>query len=124
MKIRTKDDRRERIHLRQRKRILGTPERPRLSVFRSVSHIYAQVIDDLAGKTLVSAASTEPALKAKLAKEIRGGNRKGAEAIGQAIAERSIEKGIKRVVFDRGGFLYHGRIRAIADAARKAGLEF
>ncbi len=124
MKIKTKDDRRERIHLRQRKRILGTAERPRLSVFRSVSHVYAQVIDDLAGKTLVSAASTEPALKAKFAKDVRGGNRKGAEAIGQAIAERSIEKGIKRVVFDRGGFLYHGRIRAIADAARKAGLEF
>ncbi len=124
MKIRTKNDRRERIHLRQRKRILGTAERPRLSVFRSVSHIYAQVIDDLAGKTLVSAASTEPALKAKFSKDVRGGNKKGAEAVGQTIAERSIEKGIKRVVFDRGGFLYHGRIRAIADAARKAGLEF
>jgi large subunit ribosomal protein L18 len=124
MKIRTKADRRERIHLRQRKRILGTAERPRLSVFRSVSHIYAQVIDDLSGKTLVSAASTEPALKGKFSKDVRGGNRRGAEAIGQAIAERSIEKGIKRVVFDRGGFLYHGRIRAIADAARKAGLEF
>ena len=124
MKIKTKADRRERIHLRQRKRITGTEQRPRLSVFRSVSHIYAQVIDDLSGKTLVSAASTEPALKATFAKEVRGGNAKGAEAIGKAIAERSIEKGIKRVVFDRGGFLYHGRIRAVADAARKAGLEF
>jgi large subunit ribosomal protein L18 len=124
MKIITKADRRERIHLRQRKRITGTPERPRLSVFRSVSHIYAQVIDDLSGKTLASAASTEPALKGSFAKEARGGNKKGAEAIGKAIAERSIGKGIKRVVFDRGGFLYHGRIRAVADAARKAGLEF
>jgi len=124
MKIRTKDDRRDRIHLRQRKRIVGTAERPRLSVFRSVSHIYAQVIDDLSGQTLVSAATTEPTLKAKFAKEVKGGNIKGAEAIGQAIAERSIGKGIKRVVFDRGGFLYHGRIRAVADAARKAGLEF
>ncbi len=124
MKIKTKDDRRERIHLRQRKRILGTPERPRLSVFRSVAHTYAQVIDDLSGKTLVSAASTEPSLKASFAKDVRGGNKKGAEAIGKAIAERSIEKGIKRVVFDRGGFLYHGRVRAVADAARKAGLEF
>ena len=124
MKIRTKDDRRGRIHLRQRKRIVGTAERPRLSVFRSVSHIYAQVIDDLSGTTLVSAASTEPTLKAKFPKNVHGANRGGAEAIGQAIAERSIEKGIKRVVFDRGGFLYHGRIRAIADAARKAGLEF
>ena len=124
MKIKTKDDRRVRIHLRQRKRITGTTERPRLSVFRSVSHIYAQVIDDLSGKTLVSAGSTDPKLKGVFAKDVRGGNMKGAEAIGKAIAERSIEKGIKRVVFDRGGFLYHGRIRAVADAARKAGLEF
>jgi large subunit ribosomal protein L18 len=124
MKINTKADRRERIHLRQRKRIMGTKERPRLSVFRSVSHIYAQVIDDLSGQTLAAAASTDPKLKGAFAKEARGGNLKGAEAIGKAIAERSIEKGIKRVVFDRGGFLYHGRIRAVADAARKAGLEF
>ena len=124
MKITTKADRRERIHLRQRKRITGTKERPRLSVFRSVSHIYAQVIDDMTGQTLVSASSTEPSLKGAFAKGIRGGNLKGAEAIGKAIAERSVEKGITRVVFDRGGFLYHGRIRAIADAARKAGLEF
>ena len=124
MKIKTKADRRERIHLRQRKRIMGTGERPRLSVFRSVAHIYAQVIDDLSCKTLVSAASTDPKMKGAFAKEVRGGNLKGAEAIGKAIAERSIEKGIKRVVFDRGGFLYHGRIRAVADAARKAGLEF
>jgi large subunit ribosomal protein L18 len=124
MKIRTKEDRRERIHLRQRKRILGTKERPRLSVFRSVSHIYAQVIDDLNGQTLVSASSVEPTLKAVLGKNVKGGNSKGAEAVGRVIAERSLDKGIKRVVFDRGGFLYHGRIRAVADAARKAGLEF
>src|SRR5215831_11168740 len=124
MKIETKADRRERIHLRQRKRIAGTPARPRLSVFRSVSHIYAQVIDDLAGKTLVSASSVDASLKGAFPKGARGGNLKGAEAIGKAIAERSIEKGIKRVVFDRSGFLYHGRLRAVADAARKAGLEF
>ena len=124
MKIQTKDDRRVRIQLRQRKRIAGTSERPRLSVFRSVTHIYAQVIDDLSGQTLVSASTVEPSLKGALEKAARGGNVKGAEAIGKAIAERSIEKGIKRVVFDRGGFLYHGRIRAVADAARKAGLEF
>ena len=124
MKIHTKADRRERIHLRQRKRIMGTIERPRLSVFRSVAHIYAQVIDDLSGKTLASASSTDPKLKGAFSKEVRGGNVKGAEAIGKAIAERSIDKGIKRVVFDRGGFLYHGRIRAIAEAAREAGLEF
>jgi large subunit ribosomal protein L18 len=124
MKIKTKHDRRHRIQLRQRKRIMGTGERPRLSVFRSVDHIYAQVIDDLSGKTLVSASSMDPGLKAALEKGIRGGNVKGAEAVGKAIAERSIDKGIKRVVFDRSGFLYHGRIRAVADAARKAGLEF
>ena len=124
MKIKTKDDRRVRIHLRQRKRISGTKERPRLSVFRSVTHMYAQVIDDMSGQTLVSASSVEPKLKATFEKKVSGGNLKGAEAIGKAIAERSIEKGIKRVVFDRSGFLYHGRIRAVADAARKAGLEF
>jgi large subunit ribosomal protein L18 len=124
MKIKTKDDRRRRIQLRQRKRIAGTSERPRLTIFRSVSHIYAQVVDDLAGKTLVAASSVEPSVKGTFAKDVRGGNIKGAEAIGRTIAERSIEKGIKRVVFDRSGFLYHGRIRAVADAARKAGLEF
>jgi large subunit ribosomal protein L18 len=124
MRIRTKDDRRERIRLRQRKRIAGTAARPRLCVFRSVSHIYVQVIDDLAGRTLVSASSVEPALKGTFGKDATGGNVKGAAAVGKAIAERSIEKGIKQVVFDRGGFLYHGRIRAVADAARKAGLEF
>ena len=124
MKIKTKDDRRRRIQLRQRKRIAGTTERPRLSVFRSVSHIYAQVIDDHTGKTLVAASSVEPTVKGLFAKGVTGGNLKGAEAIGKTVAERSIEKGIKRVVFDRSGFLYHGRIRAVADAARKAGLEF
>jgi large subunit ribosomal protein L18 len=124
MKIVTKKDRRQRIQLRQRKRISGTTERPRLSVFRSLAHIYAQVIDDMTGSTLASASSMDPALKGTFAKEVRGGNLKGAEAVGKAIAERSIEKGIKRVVFDRSGFLYHGRIRAVADAARKAGLEF
>ena len=124
MRIKTKDDRRVRIQLRQRKRISGTKERPRLSVFRSVTHIYAQVIDDLTGETLVSASTVEPSVKGALDKAARGGNLKGAEAIGKAIAERSIDKGIKRVVFDRGGSLYHGRIRAVADAARKAGLEF
>ena len=124
MKIKTKDDRRHRIQLRQRKRISGTGERPRLSVFRSVSHIYVQVIDDLSGKTLVSASSLDPGLRGAFGKGVGGGNLKGAEAIGKAIAERSMEKGIKRVVFDRSGFLYHGRIRAVADAARKAGLEF
>ena len=124
MKINTKKDRRQRIMLRQRKRIAGTAERPRLRVFRSVSHIYVQVIDDMSGKTLVSAASTEPALKGQLTGPARAGNSAGAQMLGKAIAERLIAKGIKRVVFDRGGFLYHGRIRAVAEAAREAGLEF
>jgi large subunit ribosomal protein L18 len=124
MKINTKRDRRVRIGLRQRKRIAGTPERPRLRVFRSVSHIYAQVIDDMSGTTLASAASTEPALKPQLGGPARPGNRAGAQLLGKTIAERLIAKGIKRVVFDRGGFLYHGRIRAVAEAAREAGLEF
>ena len=124
MKIQTKDDRRHRIQLRQRKRIAGTTERPRLSVFRSVSHIYVQVIDDMNGQTIASASTIDPKVKGQMPKGVGGGNIKGAEAVGKTIAERSIEKGIKRVVFDRSGFLYHGRIRAVADAARKAGLEF
>jgi large subunit ribosomal protein L18 len=124
VKINTKKDRRTRIGLRQRKRIQGTAERPRLRVFRSVSHIYAQVIDDMTGTTVASAASTEPGLKPQLSGPARPGNRAGAQLLGKTIAERLIAKGIKRVVFDRGGFLYHGRIRAVADAAREAGLEF
>jgi len=124
MQIRTKKDRRERIRLRQRKRIHGTAERPRLSVFRSVTHIYAQVIDDFAGHTLAAASSTEPGLKTVFTGAVRGGNLAGAEALGTLIAERLRERGISRVVFDRGGNLYHGRVRAVADAARKAGLEF
>jgi len=124
MKIKTTKDRRTRIGLRQRKRINGTAERPRLRVFRSVSHIYAQVIDDLAGTTVAAAASTEPTLKPTFAGATRGGNIEGAKALGRTIAERLIAKGIKRVVFDRGGFLYHGRIKAVAEAAREAGLEF
>jgi large subunit ribosomal protein L18 len=124
MKIRTKKDRRERIRLRQRKRILGTAERPRLAISRSVAHIYAQVIDDFGGTTVVSAASTEPSLEKTFAGEVRGGNLKGAQALGQVIAERLKGKGITHVVFDRGGNLYHGRIKAVAEAARKAGLEF
>jgi large subunit ribosomal protein L18 len=124
MKIKTTKDRRKRISLRQRKRINGTSERPRLRVFRSVSHIYVQVIDDLSGTTLVSAASTEPSLKTVFSQAVRGGNVAGAKALGKTIAERLKEKGINRVVFDRGGYLYHGRIKAVADAAREAGLEF
>jgi large subunit ribosomal protein L18 len=124
MQIKTKRDRRERVRLRQRKRVTGTAERPRLAVFRSESHIYAQVIDDLAGRTVASASSVEPAVKAKLTGGAKTGNTGGAKAIGTTIAERLLEKGIKQVVFDRGGFLYHGRVRAVAEAAREAGLQF
>jgi large subunit ribosomal protein L18 len=124
MKIKTTKDRRTRIALRQRKRIAGTTERPRLRVFRSVSHIYAQVIDDMSGSTLAAASSAEPALKGTFGGAVRGGNVEGAKALGRTIAERLKAKGITRVVFDRGGFLYHGRIRAVAEAAREAGLEF
>ena len=124
MKIRTKEDRRDRIKLRLRKRIMGDQERPRLTVFRSVAHIYVQVIDDMSGRTIAAASSVEPSLKASLSGKVRGGNKAGAQAIGKAIAERLVAKGIKKVVFDRNGFLYHGRVRAVADAAREAGLEF
>jgi large subunit ribosomal protein L18 len=124
MKIHTKKDRRERIRLRQRKRIDGTTERPRMAIFRSLNHIYAQVIDDRSGRTIAAASSTEPALANVLTGKVRGGNKAGAEAVGKAIADRLKEKGISRVVFDRGGYLYHGRIRAVAESARAAGLEF
>jgi large subunit ribosomal protein L18 len=124
MQIKTKDDRRQRIKYRIRKKMRGTSERPRLSVFRSVSHIYVQVIDDMAGTTVAAASSVDPGVKAQITGETRGGNRKGAELVGRTIAERLKEKGITRVIFDRNGFLYHGRVRAVADAARAAGLEF
>jgi len=124
MKIRTKEDRRDRIKLRLRKRIVGTSARPRLTVYRSQAHIYAQAVDDQAGRTLVSASSVEPGIRGAMAEKARGGNRGGAQAIGKAIAERLIAKGITEVVFDRNGFLYHGRIRAVAEAAREVGLKF
>ena len=124
MKIKTSEDRRNRIKLRLRKRMTGTEERPRLTVFRSLSHIYVQVIDDMSGKTLVAASSIEPTIKGTLAAKARGSNRAGAQAIGKLVAERALAKGIKQVVFDRNGFLYHGRIRAVAEAAREAGLQF
>lgn len=124
MQIKTKEDRRQRIKYRIRKRMHGTVERPRLSVFRSVSHIYVQVIDDMVGTTLASASSVDPAVKAEMSGDTRPGNRKGAELVGRMIAARLKERGITRVVFDRNGFLYHGRVRAVAEAARAAGLEF
>lgn len=110
---------RERIHSKIRKRLRGTPERPRLAVFRSLKHIYAQVIDDSTGRTIVSASSHEKETVATT-----GNNLEGAKAIGKLVADRAIAKGIKAVVYDRGGYIYHGRVKALADAAREAGLEF
>ena len=109
---------RTRIHKRIRRKIAGTTERPRLAIFRSVAHIYAQVIDDSKGVTLVSASSVDKAGKTN------GGNVAAAKAIGKLVAERAKDKGVTSVVFDRGGYAYHGRVKALADAARAAGLEF
>jgi large subunit ribosomal protein L18 len=108
---------REAIHRRIRRKVKGSSERPRLAVYRSVKHIYAQVVDDEHGKTIVSASTTEKDLRGA-----SGGNLDAARRIGKAIAERALEKGIESVVFDRGGYLYHGRIKALTDAAREAGL--
>jgi large subunit ribosomal protein L18 len=109
---------RERIHKRIRRKLRGTTERPRLAVFRSVAHIYAQVIDDAEGKTLASASTVDKDAKTN------GGNVAAAKKIGKLVAQRAKEKGISKVVFDRGGYHYHGRIKALADAAREAGLGF
>ncbi len=124
MRIKTKEDRRDRIKYRIRKRVRGTGARPRLTIFRSVAHMYVQVVDDMTGTTIASASTIEPAISGTLAKGVSGGNVAGAVAIGKTIAERLIGKGVTRVVFDRNGFLYHGRVKAVADAAREAGLEF
>jgi large subunit ribosomal protein L18 len=124
MRIKTKEDRRDRIKHRLRKRIRGTEGRPRLTVYRSVAHIYVQVVDDMSGRTIAAASSVEPSVKGAFAKGTKGGNVAGAQAVGKTIAERLSEKGVKRVVFDRNGFLYHGRVKAVAEAAREAGLEF
>ena len=124
MRIKTKEDRRDRIKHRIRKRVQGTEARPRLTIYRSVAHIYVQVVDDMTGRTIAAASSVEPSVKGALGKKARGSNVAGAQAIGKTIAERLKEKGVTRVVFDRNGFLYHGRVKAVADAAREAGLEF
>lgn len=118
-KNKSKDLRRRRRRTGIRKRVIGTPSRPRLSVYRSLNHMYAQIIDDLEGVTLVSASTRD-----KDVSVTSTGNMAAAEAIGQTIAQRAKDKGISKIVFDRGGFLYHGRIKALAQAARKGGLEF
>lgn len=112
---------REKKHKRMRAHILGTPERPRLSVFRSNSHMYAQIIDDRAGTTLVAASTLDKDVKAGLE---HTNDVAAATAVGTAVAKKALEKGIKEVVFDRGGFIYQGKIQALADAAREAGLQF
>lgn len=108
-------------HLRVRNKISGTQERPRLNVFRSSKHVYAQIIDDTNGVTLVAASSNDKALKGEIS---NGGNVEAARKVGEAVAKLAKEKGIDSVVFDRGGYVYHGRVRALAEAAREAGLEF
>ncbi len=111
----------ERRHRRIRKKVSGTPERPRLAVFRSNNHIYAQIIDDVAQHTLAAASTLDPSLRAKLSS---GATCEASAAVGQLVAQRAREKGVTKVVFDRGGNLYHGRIKALAEAAREAGLDF
>ena len=117
----SKNQIRQRRHIRVRKHISGTPERPRLNVFRSLSNIYAQVIDDTTGNTLVSASTLDSAIKEKIA---FGGNIEAAKEVGKLVAEKALAAGITTVVFDRGGYGYHGRVKELADAAREAGLNF
>jgi large subunit ribosomal protein L18 len=120
-KIRRAESRQKR-QKRVRRRIRGTPESPRLSIFRSLNHVYAQIIDDSTANTLVAASSLTKQIQSHISG--KGGSREGAAIVGKAIAERALEKGIKKVVFDRNGFLYHGRVKALAEAARENGLEF
>ncbi len=119
--IAAKEKARKARHFRVRKKVSGTTEKPRLNIFRSVKHIYAQVIDDKSGRTIAAASSIDKELKGKISS---GANIKAAETVGTLIAERASGKGIKKIVFDRGGYLFHGRVKALAEAARKGGLEF
>ncbi len=121
-KTREKRLRRKRAHLRVRSKVRGTAERPRLAVFKSRRYIYAQVIDDLRGVTLASAASLEPGLRSEL--EGSTGGKKAARLVGETVAERAKSQGLEKVVFDRGGYIYHGKVREVADGARDKGLEF
>lgn len=114
---RQRNEIRQRVHARIRRKLAGSAERPRLNVYRSLSHIYAQIIDDSKGETLISASTLAAKLKT-------GGNVTAAREVGKLVAERAREKGIESVVFDRGGYLYHGRVKALAEAAREAGLKF
>jgi len=119
--MRTKEQLRLRRHNRLRTKVVGTPERPRLNVFRSLNNIYAQVVDDRSRQTLVAASTIDKELKTKVK---TGGNVESARLVGELIAKRAKDKGIQKVVFDRGGYQYHGRVKSLAEAAREAGLEF
>ena len=118
---RQRNEIRQRVHSRIRRKMQGTAERPRLNVYRSLNHIYAQVIDDLKGETLASASSLEKTMREA---GNTGANIDAAKAVGKLLAERAVKNGVKEVVFDRGGYLYHGRVKALADAARESGLSF
>lgn len=124
MALMNKNDARQKRHARVRKRVAGTPERPRLNVYRSTNNIYVQVIDDLAGRTLASASTLDAGLRKSKSAKSAGGNVEAAQAVGALIADRAKAAGVTKVVFDRGGYLYHGRIKGLADAARENGLEF
>lgn len=117
----SKNETRLKRHKRVRNKVFGTPERPRLNVYRSLNHIYAQVIDDIAGSTLVAASTLDKDLKGQLKST---GNKEAAKLVGQLVAKRALEKGINTVTFDRGGYIYHGRVKALAEGAREAGLNF
>lgn len=121
MKIKSRNAARKKRHLRVRRRLEGTAQRPRLNVFRSSSHIYAQVIDDESGHTLLAASSLDPEIRESLAS---GGNADAARQVGELLARRALDQGIGQVVFDRSGYKYHGRVAALADAAREKGLDF
>jgi large subunit ribosomal protein L18 len=121
-RMKQKRERRERAHLRVRARVQGTGERPRLSVYKSLRYIYAQVIDDIRGVTLAAAGSADPAVRGQLSKSTA--SQEAAKLVGALVAERARERGIEKVVFDRGGYIYHGNVKALADAAREKGLQF
>jgi large subunit ribosomal protein L18 len=121
-RMKAKRARREKAHLRVRKRVEGTAERPRLSVYKSLRFIYAQVIDDTRGHTMAQASSADPAVREALGKSTAG--KEAAKKVGELVAQRAKDAGVEKVVFDRGGYIYHGRVQALADAAREKGLQF
>ncbi|WP_053955659.1 50S ribosomal protein L18 [Inediibacterium massiliense] len=121
IKKESKNLKRLKRHLRIRKKVSGTPNRPRLSVYRSLNNMYAQVIDDIQGNTLVAASTLDKEVKEKIG---HGGNKEAAKLVGEVVAKKAIEKGIKEVVFDRSGYIYHGRVKELAEGAREAGLKF